>query len=1108
MTLSKWRRTRVNPKVKAARRPRTSTYRPQVEYLEPRLAPANHVWTGAAGDHAWSNAGNWTGGTPGAGDVAVFDTSNGGTNIDASIDPGFAGSVQGIDIENYTGTITDGLGSLFIGTNGVTQKSGSFSLGANTLFVKGDWTRLGGTFDAGTSTVNFNGLVQSLDSGGSSFFNINHRFGTLQLAGSGLTVTGTLGESGFFDDGGNPVTAAQVNLGGGIMRGSADMTMSGLFTWSGGTIEEAGDGATFEGTRHIFADGGVTLNDSGGPGSLVGPVALENAGAASWNVAGNRYLVMQDGAVWHNTVSGTLDLQSDGIVSTLGSSGGDQFINDGTVTKSGGQGAASFETSFVNSGTVGLQSGSLTLSGQLTWTGGTISGGQVAANGGVTLNDSTGTPVLDNAALDNAGAATWKVTGSDYLVIQNGAVWHNTAAGSVDLQSDGALEEQGVFNAFRNDGTVTKSGTGGGGGRQASFIDVIFDNSGSLAIHSGTLHLRGDGNGGPNSSYRVDTGATLLFDGDFSQQTLQAGSSLSGSGSVHFSGSSFGRVFDDGTYDVTGDTVVDGDVFFNGPLVNIGGTLDITRNDFTGFGGTLAGTATVIVSGLFTWNSGGAVEEVHLEANGGVALSDAFGGPPQLLFGATLDNSGMATWNASGSTYLSVVFGSVWHNTATGTVDLQTDGILDAPSNSSDNEFINDGLVIKTGAGGGGGVGLSQFNPLFTNGRSATISVRTGMLSLDGGLTNLESDILTGGTYEVFNGGSLRLPFGAIEDNDATILLDGSGSGIITPFGNALAFFDTNDPDSSFTIRNGANVTTGGAFHNAGNLTVGSGSFFSTAGSYTQGSGTTTLAGLLATSAGVEIEGGALDGPGLVFGNLVNDAGTVSPGTGIGLLTVFGDYTQDASGVLNIEIGGTDFGTQYDRLSVTGKADLGGTLRLDTINGFHPADTDTFEILTAPSRGGQFRSVLNDSLGNGRSYKANYLATGVTLTITSTDPEGNNLSVAGTAGSDRVLSPFIPNADVPPDTPLSAPFANLARVFTFAVSRRGKKFLRVFILNNTGEAILGRLVLFGFSPKGVPGGLSFNGAAALDIFLPPRGVSGPLTLPFVNNFVPLLVAGL
>src|SRR5262245_6597926 len=51
---------------------RSSTYRPRLELLESRLAPAVHTWTGGGGaNNHWSDADNWSGGVPTAGESNV-----------------------------------------------------------------------------------------------------------------------------------------------------------------------------------------------------------------------------------------------------------------------------------------------------------------------------------------------------------------------------------------------------------------------------------------------------------------------------------------------------------------------------------------------------------------------------------------------------------------------------------------------------------------------------------------------------------------------------------------------------------------------------------------------------------------------------------------------------------------------------------------------------------------------------------------------------------------------------------------------------------------------------------------------------------------------------
>jgi hypothetical protein len=78
-----------------------------------------------------------------------------------------------------------------------------------------------------------------------------------------------------------------------------------------------------------------------------------------------------------------------------------------------------------------------------------------------------------------------------------------------------------------------------------------------------------------------------------------------------------------------------------------------------------------------------------------------------------------------------------------------------------------------------------------------------------------------------------------------------------------------------------------------------------------------------------------------------------SPGT----LTINGDYTQGAAGVLNIELGGTTQGVNYDLLQVTGTANLGGTLNVSLFGGFTGTAGDLFDVITYGSRTGNFATV-------------------------------------------------------------------------------------------------------------------------------------------------------
>jgi len=100
------------------------------------------------------------------------------------------------------------------------------------------------------------------------------------------------------------------------------------------------------------------------------------------------------------------------------------------------------------------------------------------------------------------------------------------------------------------------------------------------------------------------------------------------------------------------------------------------------------------------------------------------------------------------------------------------------------------------------------------------------------------------------------------------------------------------------------------------------------------------------------VSAGALLGNGTVGYALVNSGGTLIPGDSISLageLSVTETLTQNVGGTLEIAIGGTTVGGQYDQLDITGSATLDGTLDINLINSFVPTVGETFDIVNASS---------------------------------------------------------------------------------------------------------------------------------------------------------------
>lgn len=119
----------------------------------------------------------------------------------------------------------------------------------------------------------------------------------------------------------------------------------------------------------------------------------------------------------------------------------------------------------------------------------------------------------------------------------------------------------------------------------------------------------------------------------------------------------------------------------------------------------------------------------------------------------------------------------------------------------------------------------------------------------------------------------------------------------------------------------------------------------------------TTKTLLMGAGGSFNFTGGVLNAQTVGF-DLVNEGGTIAPGTSPGVTHVMGDLTLD-SGVLEIEIGGTAFG-EYDQLVVDGETTLGGTLQvIDLADDYTPALGDMFALVASQAGFEGMFDVLN-----------------------------------------------------------------------------------------------------------------------------------------------------
>src|SRR5262249_27317518 len=112
--------------------------------------------------------------------------------------------------------------------------------------------------------------------------------------------------------------------------------------------------------------------------------------------------------------------------------------------------------------------------------------------------------------------------------------------------------------------------------------------------------------------------------------------------------------------------------------------------------------------------------------------------------------------------------------------------------------------------------------------------------------------------------------------------------------------------------------------------------------------------------------------------NNVTFTGNHDPGFSPTLLQV-GSVSYVASGSLDLQLGGTAPGSQYDAIVSSGNLSLGGKLIISLINGFAPSAGNSFDLFDWNSLAGTFSTVQLPALAGGLSWNTSQLYTTGTL---------------------------------------------------------------------------------------------------------------------------------
>jgi hypothetical protein len=713
-------------------------------------------------------------------------------------------------------------------------------------------------------------------------------------------------------------------LSGGALTGPGTVTITDLLSWTGGTMSGPG--------RTISL---VSLMISGTSAKTLSGRTLDNAGVATWTGSGT--LNSDYDTTWNNLVGATFEVRNSDVAFD-GRSGSVRFNNAGIFRKLASTGTTRMVPAFYNTGMVQVQTGLLSLAGA------GVSSGSFSVAAGAVLDFGAGafdlTTLSPSSSLSGAGevrfsSGTVFVLGSYGISgltnVTGGAAqfFSGASTGTLALSAGGA--GLGMLQAF-GDMTVAgrfdwMSGTLFGPGRLlVSQGPTIISTSANKVLDGGTIDNGGTTNwmaGGLSVAngavWNNLATATFNIQGDLSINAMdQSLLVFNNSGRLR---KSIG----------TGTTAIGMALNNQGVVEVLIGTLALLR------GGTSSGSFAIAAG-----------SEVQLGSSG---TSNTF----ILANGAAISGDGFAT--AAGDNVI-----------VSGVVSAHNFGL----NSSSGAGLTATGSLAVSGTFNWVSGGLSGAGSLDI-GASATLNITgSGPKPLAGGTIN-------NGGLTVWSTGDLQASRNAVFNNLA--------AGVFRILSNQT-FADT----SSNSLLNNAGILekTGGGglstiqlpFHNSGTVDVHNGTLNFTGG-YTQTGGSTLLdGGTLSASTSLNIQGGMLTGSGTINANVVN-GGRVDPGaSGAGTLTINGNYTQLAGGILNIDIGGLTAGSQYDQLNITGMATLDGTLNITLINSFAPSLGDTFRILTFASEMGMFATSSGLVLGNGNVLNPNYDPMDFTLVVT------------------------------------------------------------------------------------------------------------------------------
>jgi hypothetical protein len=312
-----------------------------------------------------------------------------------------------------------------------------------------------------TGVVDVASGVLALDQGGASTGHFSAASGgTLSFTAANYTLnagTTFTGPGTFLVNNGTVFVNAAISspsfaLANGAIDGTGNLTVTGTFDWTGGTLKNS--------TGTLTIPSGATFNIRGNTDKNNQDRTINLSGTANWTGTGN--FNSGSGAVLNVLAGGVLNIQTDAQV------GGGTWNNFGTISKTAGPGTMSISVfnHFTNNGTVSVQSGTFDMAGTYKQLAGTTSvaagaalissfDGHINILGGVlTGNGSVGTST-SLANVTNSGVVA---PGSPLGTLTIFGTYTQTIAGILSIGVGGTTAST-QYDRLAVTGAVTLNGT-------------------------------------------------------------------------------------------------------------------------------------------------------------------------------------------------------------------------------------------------------------------------------------------------------------------------------------------------------------------------------------------------------------------------------------------------------------------------------------------------------------------------------------------------------------------------------------------------------------------------------------------------------------------------